>query len=160
MSNQMCLFDLCPDIEELITNELAVLLKFREATAEFKLRMLLNSKSLKKKIRPPERCHWTRKMKYSPVGPNILKCLFPFVGEHQDYSWDVRDDKYVSNPNIHGYIYRSNTREMYGSKWIVDHKRGGVEMTVENINKTLTELGAKKFKSKKKDDKIKLLMNY
>jgi hypothetical protein len=149
----MCLFDLCPDIEELITNELAVLLKFREATAEFKLRMNLNSKSLKKRIRPPERLY--SKIRYSPVGPNILKCCFPFSGDHYDYQWGVRNEEKIRNPNIHGFIWAKNGKD----NWL-HHDWWGNEVSVVNLNKTLTELGAKKFKSKKKSDKIKMLMNY
>jgi len=159
MSNQMCLFDLCPDIEELITNELAVLLKFREATAEFKLRMLLNSKPLKKKIRPPERLRDWRgreQVRYSPVGPSILKCLFPFMGKHTFEYGGVGCEHKVRNPNIHGFIWAKNSIDReYHTNWI-----GMKDMNVKNLDETLTELGAKKFKSKKKDDKIKMLMNY
>ena len=154
MSNQMCLFDLCPDIEELITNELAVLLKFREATAEFKLRMLLNSKPLKKQIKPPERFY--DQVRYSPVGPNILKCCFPFMGRHFQYQWKYSNEEKVRNPNIHGFIWAKNGGDRdYYTPWI-----GMKDMNVKNLDETLTELGAKKFKSKKKDDKIKMLMNY
>lgn len=146
----MTIFDLCPDIEELIQQELDVLLKFREATKELKLRIKLNEKSMKA-------CDKSIKKYSSYVGiPRILLfSLFPYIGQ-KTYSYNAYNDSFkkVECANIHGFMYNCNyNRYEPNSKWEND-------CTMTLIDDKLTELGEKRFKSKKKEHKIKLLMKY
>ena len=147
----MTIFDLCPDIEEMIQQELNVLLKFREAAKELKLRIKLNDKSIKACDK-----HYKRYGSHDVGMPRILlHSLFPHIGKnimyHNDYSESF---KKVECANIHGFMYNSNySRDSPISKWVYG-------ATMDEIDDKLTELGEKRFKSKKKDHKIKLLMKY
>ena len=165
----MSLFDICPDLEELIVDELKVLTKYRGAVKEFKTRMLLGKKALAINSRKKNKHNDSRvrgpKITYG-IPRNIIHTLFPHYGR-QDNNWGHYCKngmmKYKELANIHGFLYDPfGTHVGYGDTWYTNYAgphSPGV-MTVENINKVLTELGATKFKSKKKSDKIKLLMKY
>jgi len=149
--NTMTIFDLCPDIEELIQQELDVLLKFREATKELKLRIKLNEKSMKA-------CDKSSNKYGSPVVgmPRILLySLFPYIVKKTTWYCEYNKSfKNVEYANIHGFLYNCNyERYSPNSKWYGD-------CTMTMIDDKLTDLVEKRFKSKKKEHKIKLLMKY
>ncbi len=150
----MCVFDLCLDIEELIQQELNVLLKFRDAAKELKLRMKLNVKSMKACDKS------SNKYGRKDVGiPRILLfSLFPYIVNKKtwygEYNKSFESGEKVECANIHGFLYNCNyNRYEPNSKWVND-------CTMTMIDDKLTELGEKRFKSKNKDHKIKLLMKY
>lgn len=161
--NPMSLFDICPDIEELIVDELKVLTKYRDAVKEFKTRMELGRKALNinfKDHRSDNRMYRSPKLYYG-IGRNIIHTLFPKYGkQYNSYGSYYKSSpmKYKELVNIHGFLYDSRP-ERY-QKFLTGEGASSLEVNVENLNKVLTELGAKRFKSKKKDDKIKLLMKY
>jgi len=149
--NNMTIFDLCPDIEEMIQQELNVLLKFREAAKELKLRIKLNEKSIKSCDK-----HYNRYGSHDVGMPRILKySLFPYIGKNLMYHNDYNEAfKKVECANIHGFLYNSKyNRYSPMSKWVDG-------ATMDEMDDKLTELGEKRFKSKKKEHKIKLLMKY
>jgi len=147
----MCLFDLCPDIEGLIQDELDVLLKFREATKEFKLRLKLNERSMKKfkqrySVITPG--HGWRFRKPVNIGEMIMDCLYPCISKHPI----CREKR---GANIHGFYWTSNYRLGVSlGDWTCQN------LTHQDLNDKLTELGYTRFKSKKKPDKIKLLLKH
>jgi len=147
----MSVFDLCPDIEGLIQDELNILLKFREATKEFKLRLKLNNKSIKKYKEKGSCLNCTSRI--------IIHTLFPYCGDKLT-SFDERKIK-----------YKTETADIYGFKWSgiftfnwgEDRDRWGYGETApthDDLNDKLEELGYKKFKSKKKQQKINLLLKH
>jgi len=162
--NPMSLFDICPDLEELIVDELKVLTKYRDAVKEFKTRMVLGRKALNINIKDhnSNTAFYRRPKLYYGMPRNIIHTLFPKYGKQNN----TYGSYYKSSPmriseivNIHGFLF--NGRYDAYEKWESSYSRPNhYEMTVENLNKVLTELGAKRFKSKKKADKIKLLMKY
>ena len=160
----MSLFDICPDLEELIVDELKVLTKYRDAVKEFKTRMELGKKALNLNYKDHNNVGslWratTYKIRYG-IPRNIIHTLFPKYGKQNNHHGSYYQSlpmKYVEMANIHGFLYSFGGQE-YDKWW--SRRDSGRTMTVENLNKVLTELGATKFKSKKKPDKIKLLMKY
>jgi hypothetical protein len=171
--SKMNLVDLCPDIMEIIGKEVEVLTAIRGCSKELKLRMELNKKSLHLKHKEENynnfRMGWAEEYRQVGMPRLLLRCLFPYCGQR------VYGDNYYGNSvfrtsesaNIHGYLWKHKhqNERVYGSEsrgcWRqYDLARGLKEVNVANLNDTLTELGEKKFKSKKKDDKIKLLMKH
>lgn len=165
--NTLCLFDLCPDIEELIVDELKVLTKYRKAVKEFKLRIKLGHKSLTRNYKKSNtRTYFgsTGKPVYG-TPRNLIHTLFPDYGKHDNKYGKYHEDRGAMQlceyADIHGYKYDAFANRLYESHWTVYCATKPVkEMNVQTLNETLTELGAKRFKSKKKYDKIKLLMKY
>ena len=148
----MSLFDICPDIEGLIQDELNILLKFREATKEFKLRLKLNNKSMKKYKEKHGSCNNVSRM--------IIHTLFPYCGDKLSSSAEERRIKHkTENADIHGFKWSGILIITWG-----DHfKRWGnyeSSPTHDDLNHKLEELGYKKFKSKKKQQKINLLLKH
>ena len=160
----MSLFDICPDLEELIVDELKVLTKYRDAVKEFKTRMELGKKALNLNYKDHNNVGslWratTYKIRYG-MPRNIIHTLFPKYGKQDNTfgSYYKRSPMRISElVNIHGFLF--NGRNDAYEKWSYE-RANHYDMNVENLNKVLTELGAKRFKSKKKPDKIKLLMKY
>ena len=156
----MTIFDLCPDIEEIIQRELDVLLKFREATKELKLRIKLNEKSIKAcdeaNNGPVQRLYGVPVVGMPRI---LLYSLFPYICKKKTFYGEynkilAHSLKNVEYANIHGFMYNCNyNRYEPNSKWEND-------CTMTLIDDKLTELGEKRFKSKKKEHKIKLLMKY
>lgn len=146
----MCLFDLCPDIEGLIQDELDVLLKFREATKEFKLRLKLNEKSIKGYVK--EQGGFYRRHKPVNISKMIMECILPYVGRRGVDSVGHTRNKYA---NIHGF--RWTNKKFYDGS---NNPKWWSEPTHEELNDKLTELGYTRFKSKKKPHKIKLLLKH
>tara|TARA_R100000935_G_C2747752_1_gene128501 strand:- start:53 stop:502 length:450 start_codon:yes stop_codon:yes gene_type:complete len=149
----MSLFDICPDIEELIVDELNVLLKFREAAQELKLRIKLNERSIKAAHKEHNRYYGGQNTGMPRI---ILYSLFPYMGKKTShhYSHYNQSFKKVECANIHGFLYDAKyNRYSPNEKWKNN-------CTIDLIDAKLTEIGATKFKSKKKADKIKLLMKY
>ena len=136
--------DLAFDIEELITQELDVLLKFRKTTKQFKDLVEQNKNNLKrmKRLDSEEYRAWLMRNNSNHY-LRIATC-----GTHK--KMHLPRNPY---PSIYGFIYESEVGR--------DHNhRGNLQVTNAQLNDKLTELGAKRFKSKKKLEKIKLLMSY
>ena len=171
--SKMNLVDLCPDIMDIIGKEVEVLTAIRGCSKELKLRMELNKKSLHLKHKEENYNNftgtWVEEHKQIGMPRLLLKCLFPYTGKR------VYDSMYYDNSvfkksecaNIHGFLWQ---HKHFSHRYYVHATRGNwrqydidpgfKEVNVANLNATLTELGEKKFKSKKKDDKIKLLMKH
>jgi len=147
----MCLFDLCPDIEGLIQDELDVLLKFREAIKEFKLRIKLNEKCMKGYVKNKHSC-LVRRNKQLNISKMIMECILPYVGARGVRNKGHTFNKYA---NIHGFRWTNKKfwDGGYRPSWLI-------EPTHEELNDKLTELGYTRFKSKKKPDKLKLLLKH
>ncbi len=158
----MSLFDICPDLEELIVDELKVLTKYRDAVKEFKTRMELGRKALNLNFKDKDTSFFYRQTKlYYGMPRNIIHTLFPKYGkQNNSYGSYYKSSpmRYKEFANIHGFLYNADP-ERY-QKFLTGEGASSLEVNVENLNKVLTELGAKRFKSKKKDDKVKLLMKY
>jgi hypothetical protein len=167
-------FDLCPDIEGLIMDELKVLLKFREASKELKLRIHLNKKSLKKKENDTN----GRYVRGLDTPFNTLQhVLFPFLSKTTFDSANscMRPGCIIKSEkmNIHGIVFtplvrKANWGNAVVSPDVMNRDAMQRETTIAELNEILTMLTtaepriglAKKFKSKSKAEKIKMLMNY
>ncbi len=147
----MSLFDICPDIEGLIQDELNILLKFREATKEFKLRLKLNNKSMKKYKDVHRSCN--------SVSRIIIHSLFPYYGARCGPFREMSELKYkTENADIHGFKWSGI---IIYSGWPEPAEQWGYNSpTHDDLNDKLQELGYKKFKSKKKQHKINLLLKH
>jgi hypothetical protein len=151
--NSICLFDLAPDIEELITQELDVLLGFRKATKHFKDLIKYNKNNLKRMDTILQklmgRQHQNKYLAMVTSGTQTR----------------IHTPNIQLNPSIYGFIYSSSMHQSWHN-WVgVGYRihyshHGELEATVAQLNDKLTELGATKFKSKDKSAKIKLLMSY
>ena len=131
--------DLPFDIEEIITTELDVLLSFRKSTKHFKDLIKFNKRALKK---------MNGSYLWNRSNNPYLKMVM--CGEQN----------YVRPPSTHGSIYGFNFISYVGRMYNQDiAHRCELEVTVAQLNDKLTELGAKRFKSKSKKEKINLLMS-
>ncbi len=164
-SKKMTIFDLSPDIEELIQDELDVLLKFREATKELKHRMKLSSKSIREydkmvNLREHrEESTWTDRVGMPRI---LIKVLFPYVGKTLDTNKYNATFKNVEHPNIHGFLYDWKWSRYNGTKKFIynwpywgrasaDWEHGGLS------SRSIPYPG---LSGKNYNDKIKLLMQY
>tara|TARA_R110000824_G_scaffold157869_1_gene331396 strand:+ start:559 stop:1077 length:519 start_codon:yes stop_codon:yes gene_type:complete len=163
-------FDLCPDIEWLIENELKVLLKFREAVKEFKLRMKLNSKGIHQAslgvLGSPAYRNWftstnqRRHTRHPDPFNHLIHILFPYSGIQR---WDAAnvDCWHVQMLDFHGINFESRSRNHWTNHSLDLNTKNRFECeTHDSLNEVLTRLGYKRFKSKKKADKIKMIMNH
>jgi len=151
------IFDLCPDIEGLIIEELEVLLKFREAAQELKLRIRLSEKALKKQAK--------RRASHSsiPRGFNSLQhVLFPYMNTQHSHTHNAAFPR-DQTIDIHGIKYYSSKKlyhDTTNGPSIFSKSSFEQQTTHLKLNETLTMLGARKFKSQKKDQKIKMIIDW
>ena len=142
--------DLPFDIEEIITKELDVLLAFRKSTKHFKDLIKFNKRPLKKMIKSNQ-----NESSFIHTNPYLKMVM---CGEHK------RVNSPQLLPMIHGFTYISvmERNNYYNFNHNARTHRGGLNnfnATVAQLNDKLTELGAKKFKSKNRQEKINLLMS-
>jgi hypothetical protein len=148
-------------------------LKFREATKEFKLRMKLNEKAIKLAQLPRDKYGWIAAQRRDPeVGRrmnsdvrvpdpfnHLFHILFPYGGVR-------RLTKKIQNPrlNFHGLKFRSDTTPGWGYSPThpadLNLKSRFEDFKHDELNGVLLMLGYKRFKSKKKPEKIKMIMNH
>ena len=137
--------DLPFDIEEIITKELDVLLAFRKSTKQFKDLIEQNKNNFKRmENRHSRGFEWCQSNKYLRM-----------VTSGTQRRIRMKDSQL--NPSIYGFNFISHIGRMYNQN--IPH-RSELLVTVAQLNDKLTELGAKRFKSKNKLEKIKLLMSY
>tara|TARA_R110000824_G_scaffold389052_1_gene584898 strand:- start:2799 stop:3263 length:465 start_codon:yes stop_codon:yes gene_type:complete len=137
--------DLAFDIEELITQELDVLLKFRKTTKQFKDLVEQNKNNLKRMKRldsEQNQGYWRT------TSNHYLKLAT--CGTHKKMHLPRNP-----MPTIYGFTYQSC---IYMRNQVLTH-HGLLEVTIAQLNDKLTELGATRFKSKNKKEKINLLMS-
>jgi hypothetical protein len=158
----MTVFDICPDIEGLIEDELNVLLKFREATREFKLRIGLNKRIFDRIDREEQRDKYDNELNPHNC---VIRVLFPYIRKtnwfNNGYSMP-KELRKAESLNIHGFVFESRERYRMNVDDPDIKTKDAIEDTSDNanLNTTLTMLGAKRFKSKKKAEKIKLLLTF
>ena len=138
--------DLAFDIEELITQELDVLLKFRKTTKQFKDLVEQNKNNLKrmKRLESESPGYWRNDSNH------YLKLAT--CGTHKRMHLPRNP-----MPSIYGFTFMSEVGRWFNQ---APTHRGNLEVTIAQLNDKLTELGATRFKSKNKKEKIKLLMSY
>lgn len=167
--NANSLFDLAPDIEGIIVKELGVFLKFRECVKEFKgIVSNPDTKSRHKKfiLRFQEPTSILRYEAESGLPlhhyperhtETCIRNAWSLLNNKGTY-WPYYLRQVVPSPKIHGFLYTGT--------WDNIHRRceTGSQMKLEatcvQLDAKLSELGAKGYKSKRKREKIKLLMSY
>ena len=136
--------ELAFDIEEIITKELDVLLTFRKSTKQFKDLLEQNKNNFKRmENRHSRGFEWSQSNKYLRM-----------VTSGTQRRISMKDSQL--NPSIYGFNFISQITRLWDNR---PTHHGELQVTAAQLNDKLTELGAKKFKSKSKTEKINLLMS-
>ena len=145
-----CVFDLAPDILGLIEDELDVLLLFRTATRELKTPHFQRTLARITRQLPSNDCP-------PHPGRHLVRIIRPQYS--RTLSTRAHTGRYASTPiNIHGLSFTTGPP----SNWHTgraDIEQQSNYYTHNDINDRLEALGHRRFKSRKKDVKIKMLMN-
>ena len=142
----MSLFDLCDDILELIEVELRPRLKYNQVVREFKdPRFHKAANRVFKQISDRE-VH---------PGRQYVRVIYPTLG---GFSYWCIDRFKCEDINLHGMLIRTTARH-YNTDVHVSSKYSVRDYTHDDIDDILTSLGATRFKSRKKHDKIAMIMS-
>ena len=149
-----CVFDLAPDILRLIEDELDVLLLFRTATRELK------SPHFQRTLARITRQLPTHTRDPPHPGRHLVRIIRPQYS--RTLSTHAKADHYSNTPiDIHGLSFTTGQTSAWGGgRADIEHRYGNPLncYTHNEINDRLEALGYKRFKSRKKDVKIKMLM--
>jgi hypothetical protein len=140
----MSLFELCDDILELIEIELRPRLKYNQMVREYKdPRFHKSANRITKNIRDVH------------PGRHYLRVIYPTFEGFSSY----RIDRFKCHDiNLHGMLIRTTVRH-YNTDVDVSSKYSVRDYTHGDIDDILTSLGATRFKSRKKHDKITMIMS-
>ena len=143
----MSLFELCDDILELIEIELRPRLKYNQVVREYKdPRFHKAANRITKEV--------ARRRDVHP-GRHYLRVIYPTFEGFSSY----RIDRFkCQDINLHGMLIRTTVRH-YNTDVDVSSKYSVRDYTHGDIDDILTSLGATRFKSRKKHDKITMIMS-
>jgi hypothetical protein len=143
----MSLFELCDDILELIEIELRPRLKYNQVVREYKdPRFHKAANRITKEV--------ARRRDVHP-GRHYLRVIYPTLEGFSSY----RIDRFKCHDiNLHGMLIRTTVRH-YNTDVDVSSKYSVRDYTHGDIDDILTSLGATRFKSRKKHDKITMIMS-
>ena len=142
----MSLFNLCDDIMELIEVELRPRLKYNQVVREYKdPRFHKSANRITKRV-------YRRDVH---PGRHYLRVIYPTFEGFCSY----RIDRFkCQDINLHGMLIRTNIRD-YNTDVDVSSKYSVRDYTHDDIDDILTSIGATRFKSRKKHDKIAMIMS-
>lgn len=142
----MSLFELCDDILELIEIELRPRLKYNQMVREYKdPRFHKSANRITKRV-------YRRDVH---PGRHYLRVIYPTFEGFSSYRIDRFDCQDI---NLHGMLIRTTARH-YNTDVDVSSKYSVRDYTHDDIDDILTSLGATRFKSRKKHDKIAMIMS-
>ena len=140
----MSLFNLCDDILELIEVELRPRLKYNQVVREYKdPRFHKAANRITKDIRDVH------------PGRHYLRVIYPTLNGFSTYRIDRCKCQDI---NLHGILIRTTVRD-YNTDVDVSSKYSVRGYTHDDIDDILTSIGATRFKSRKKHDKIAMIMS-
>ena len=143
----MSLFELCDDILELIEIELRPRLKYNQVVREYKdPRFHKSANRITKEV--------ARRRDVHP-GRHYLRVIYPTLNGFSTYRIDRCKCQDI---NLHGMLIRTTVRH-YNTDVDVSSKYSVRDYTHGDIDDILTSLGATRFKSRKKHDKIAMIMS-
>ena len=145
----MSLFELCDDILELIEIELRPRLNYNQVVREYKdPRFHKSANRITKRV-------YRRDVH---PGRHYLRVIYPTFEGFSSY----RIDRFkCQDINLHGMLIRTNVR-YYWDHTDVSHvasRQSVRDYTHGDIDDILTSLGATRFKSRKKQDKLTMIMS-
>ena len=140
----MSLFNLCDDILELIEVELRPRLKYNQVVREYKDPRFHKAAN-----------RITKDRRDVHPGRHYLRVIYPTL--HGFSSYRIERFK-CQDINLHGMLIRTNIRD-YNTDVDVSSKYSVRDYTHDDIDDILTSLGATRFKSRKKHDKIAMIMS-
>ena len=140
----MSLFNLCDDIMELIEVELRPRLKYNQVVREYKDPRFHKAAN-----------RITKDRRDVHPGRHYLRVIYPTL--HGFSSYHIKRFK-CQDINLHGMLIRTNIRD-YNTDVDVSSKYSVRDYTHDDIDDILTSLGATRFKSRKKHDKITMIMS-
>ena len=140
----MSLFELCDDILELIEIELRPRLKYNQMVREYKDPRFHKSAN-----------RITKNRRDVHPGRHYLRVIYPTL--HGFSSYRIERFK-CQDINLHGMLIRTNIRD-YNTDVDVSSKYSVRDYTHDDIDDILTSIGATRFKSRKKHDKIAMIMS-
>jgi hypothetical protein len=143
----MSLFELCDDILELIEVELRPRLKYNQVVREYKdPRFHKAANRITKDV--------ARRYDVHP-GRHYLRVIYPTFEGFSSY----RIDRFkCQDINLHGMLIRTTARH-YNTDVDVSSNYSVRDYTHSDIDDILTSLGATRFKSRKKHDKLTMIMS-
>ena len=140
----MSLFELCDDILELIEVELRPRLKYNQVVREYKDPRFHKAAN-----------RITKDRRDVHPGRHYLRVIYPTL--HGFSSYRIERFK-CQDINLHGILIRTTVRD-YNTDVDVSSKYSVRGYTHGDIDDILTSLGATRFKSRKKHDKIAMIMS-
>jgi hypothetical protein len=140
----MSLFNLCDDILELIEVELRPRLKYNQVVREYKDPRFHKAAN-----------RITKDRRDVHPGRHYLRVIYPTL--HGFSSYRINRFK-CQDINLHGMLIRTNIRD-YNTDVDVSSKYSVRDYTHDDIDDILTSIGATRFKSRKKHDKIAMIMS-
>ena len=142
----MSLFELCDDILELIEIELRPRLKYNQVVREYKdPRFHKSANRITKRV-------YRRDVH---PGRHYLRVIYPTLEGFSSY----RIDRFkCQDINLHGMLIRTTARH-YNTDVDISSNYSVRDYTHRDIDDILTSLGATRFKSRKKHDKITMIMS-
>ena len=140
----MSLFNLCDDIMELIEIELRPRLKYNQVVREYKDPRFHKAAN-----------RITKNRRDVHPGRHYLRVIYPTFEGFSSY----RINRFVCQDiNLHGMLIRTTARH-YNTDVDVSSNYSVRDYTHGDIDDILTSLGATRFKSRKKHDKITMIMS-
>jgi len=140
----MSLFELCDDILELIEIELRPRLKYNQMVREYKDPRFHKSAN-----------RITKNRRDVHPGRHYLRVIYPTLDGFSTYRIDRCKCQDI---NLHGILIRTTVRD-YNTDVDVSSKYSVRDYTHDDIDDILTSIGATRFKSRKKHDKIAMIMS-
>ena len=140
----MSLFELCDDILELIEIELRPRLKYNQVVREYKDPRFHKAAN-----------RITKDKRDVHPGRHYLRVIYPTLNGFSTYRIDRCKCQDI---NLHGILIRTTVRD-YNTDVDVSSKYSVRDYTHGDIDDILTSLGATRFKSRKKHDKITMIMS-
>mgnify|MGYP003986950627 FL=1 len=140
----MSLFNLCDDILELIEVELRPRLKYNQVVREYKDPRFHKAAN-----------RITKDRRDVHPGRHYLRVIYPTL--HGFSSYRIERFK-CQDINLHGILIRTTVRD-YDTDVDVSSKYSVRGYTHDDIDDILTSIGATRFKSRKKHDKIAMIMS-
>ena len=140
----MSLFNLCDDILELIEVELRPRLKYNQVVREYKDPRFHKAAN-----------RITKDRRDVHPGRHYLRVIYPTL--HGFSSYRIERFK-CQDINLHGILIRTTVRD-YNTDVDVSSKYSVRGYTHDDIDDILTSIGATRFKSRKKHDKIAMIMS-
>ena len=143
----MSLFDICDDILEMIEIELRPRLKYNQVVREYKdPRFHKSANRITKEVERRYNVH---------PGRHYLRVIYPTFEGFSSYRIDRFDCQDI---NLHGMLIRTTARH-YNTDVDISSNYSVRDYTHRDIDDILTSLGATRFKSRKKHDKITMIMS-